>query len=462
MGWRRLQFRGRTGWLDENSLELVCGDERPAKGAAPEHQHRQPAAPARPHMLVFNLTHRCNLACDYCFVQNYYPQAVDSRPKTEGNNSPSPQPSPNGRGNKGDGLQPTAYSLKPMTMPPAVALRALSLFAPRRDMQISFFGGEPLLAWETLVLTAEAAKALAAHSGLKARFHVTTNGTLLDEQKARWLAGNGFSMIVSLDGPPEIHDAYRRFAHDAAGSFDATMRGLEAVRRFPRLAMRTTLRGTFTADCVDLLKRVAFLNDLCDCGFAGNVSVEPASLVTEGCAALPQGHPQALRPCDMRRLRGEYDALADWWLERWRAGRKARFFHFAKMLERLEKRRPACSDCGAGWGYMCVNPAGELHACHREGNPIGDAWKGISEAARAEWLDNRYYARQKCPTCWARNICGGGCRKDSWDKSGDIRQPDALACAIRIIWLLEATYLHVCTGQGHNLMRSNDSHGSGR
>ena len=57
-----------------------------------------------------------------------------------------------------------------------------------------------------------------------------TNGTLLDEEWGRFLAAEGFSVGLSLDGPREFHDRYR-LAPDGTSSFDATMRGYELLRR---------------------------------------------------------------------------------------------------------------------------------------------------------------------------------------------------------------------------------------
>jgi len=57
-----------------------------------------------------------------------------------------------------------------------------------------------------------------------------TNGTLLDEEWGRFLAAEGFSVGLSLDGPRELHDRYR-LAPDGTSSFDATMRGHELLRR---------------------------------------------------------------------------------------------------------------------------------------------------------------------------------------------------------------------------------------
>ena len=421
MPWKRLRFRDRTFHLDENSLEVVAADDPPEKPAAPTFQHRKAAVPQKPSMLVFNLTHKCNLACDYCFVRNHYPDELP-------------------------------------TMPLGVGLKALRLLAPKRPFSISFFGGEPLLAWPQLVHLTEAAISAASHSGVRPRFHVTTNGTPLDEDKVRWLDRHGFSLIVSLDGPQHIHDEARP-VRGGGGSFDKVMTGLEAVKTHPGLAKRTTLRGTFTASRLDLVERIEFLNRLCDEGYASSVSVEPASLVCAkpNCAGVAPEHPHAFRPSDAKRLRVEYDALADWWLQRQKDGRPARFFHFTKMLQRLWKRQRACSDCGAGWGYACVNPRGELHACHREGNLIGDVWRGFDEEARAPWLDNRFYGREKCAHCWARNLCGGGCRKDSWDKFSDLRRIDPLTCSIRKTWILEAMYLSVSLPKKQNTKKAVDT-----
>ncbi len=57
-----------------------------------------------------------------------------------------------------------------------------------------------------------------------------TNGTLLDEKWGRFLAAEGFSVGLSLDGPREHHDRFRR-TKDGKPTFDQTMRGYEILRR---------------------------------------------------------------------------------------------------------------------------------------------------------------------------------------------------------------------------------------
>jgi uncharacterized protein len=57
-----------------------------------------------------------------------------------------------------------------------------------------------------------------------------TNGTLLDDEWCRFLKQHGFMVGISLDGPREIHDRYRR-DRQGQGSFDAVMRGLSLLQK---------------------------------------------------------------------------------------------------------------------------------------------------------------------------------------------------------------------------------------
>ncbi len=57
-----------------------------------------------------------------------------------------------------------------------------------------------------------------------------TNGTLLDDDWCRFLKAHNFMVGLSLDGPREIHDRYRR-DRQGQGSFDAVMRGLKLLQK---------------------------------------------------------------------------------------------------------------------------------------------------------------------------------------------------------------------------------------
>ncbi len=394
---RVLRVRGRPFALDENTLALyeLDGGDLPA----PE--------PARPNyvlstdltlrMLVLLPTDSCNLNCRYCFA----------RPPDRGT-----------------------------SMSREVARRALALFPPRRDINVSFFGGEPLLEFGIIREAVEEAESLAGTRNVRARFHVTTNGTLVTDEIARFLGEHRFSAIVSLDGDRATHDPARPLRSSRGSSYDLALAGLEKLTRFKgRGPRRITLRATFDATSPNVLERLLHLNALAREGLADSVSVEPAC-VSEGCAA-GLGFSRA----DMKGLRREYARCAGWFVEEIASGRRPLFFHFSKMLSRLVTRALAPSTCGAGRGCLTVGPDGRVYACHRtNGSHLGHVG-ALDESLRAPWLDNRWYACGKCRECWARNLCGGVCRADSFERSGRLLSPDAVSCAIKRMWMTEAMWI---------------------
>jgi len=261
-----------------------------------------------------------------------------------------------------------------------------------------------------------------------ATWHVTTNATLLAEESAAWLAEHKFSAIVSIDGPPEIHNANRP-ERAGDGSYTDMLAGLTQLAS---AGIKPTLRATcHTAD--QLLPAAAHLNELMCDGLGSNVAVEPAGR-TESCAgAMPDWDPRSWKLA--------YEHLATWMAEEARAGRRAIVHHISSYLRRLLTRSPQPSECGAGKNYFTVAPDGTIHACHREGTPIGTVDGGVDLCASAPWLDNRYYARPTCTTCPIRNVCGGGCRCASAANALPIDQPHATSCAFARMWFDAALWL---------------------
>ena len=333
--------------------------------------------------LVLNVTHACNLRCRYCFVREQ--QAA--------------------------GELSSAYMSRD---------RAMDAIAALDPTGIGFFGGEPLLNWDVVV----AATLAFRDRKPGGHCHITTNGTLMTGEKASWLKDvGGFSLIVSVDGDPERHNRLRPMA-SGKDSYAATREGMAhlAVAGF-----RPTLRSTFTNDGCDLVAELEHLNQLCDDGLGGHVSIEPVSL-TEGCTFGEQ----AITPSIMRGFEPMYMDAADWFIARARAGKRARFHHIGKMLERLLHKIPQPSECGAGKRYLTVTPEGGIHACHREKSLIGHILDSQAKftPAREEWRDNRLDVHNGCPSCAYRYLCGGGCRLNHFETSGDTRTPDPSGCVL--------------------------------
>lgn len=397
--WHPLVVEGKGYMLDAGSLSLVAAE--PPEWPSVATSCRASAAPVFPdpgpcgdcRFLVLNLTRACNLRCAYCFVK---PERSASA-----------------------------------VIDAATALRAAeTLFPDAGPIRIGFFGGEPLVAWPVLAEVMERVAELRP----EADFSLTTNGTLITAERAAFLARFRPSVILSIDGDPVRHNRLRPFA-DGGDSFSASCAGL---RRLSEAGIRPTLRSTYDGEGCRLSDELEFLNQICDSGQASGVSVEPASL-GEGCE-------RGARAVTIEALRGmepEYMDAASWFVSRVRAGKPARFMHLESMLRRLVLRQAHGCECGAGRGYLTLSPDLELHACHREQSCVGRISSDGSavewdEAARDAWRDNRLDARQKCSSCGFRHLCGGGCRWDGMDATGDMRKPDPAGCELTRLRVLMA------------------------
>jgi len=350
-------------------------------------------------------------------------------------------------------------------MPAEIARRGLDMFAPPSGINVSFFGGEPLLAWDVIQEAVSYGEHLARQRGSRAKFHITTNGTLLNVDKARFVKQHGISLLVSLDGHRQIHDHWRPFrstdyadytdyaerslngkresapsakpADDLPSSFDATMNALHALREAgqrPPMA-----RATFATSRPQLLERLVFFDELRRKGIISGVSIEPAVL-TEGCARTCE----TPEDFDFEALGREYHEVAEWFLEQLNAGNRPKFFHYEKTLSRLVHKKLAPAECGAGRGYLTIGPQGGIFACHRENHTgIGHLDTGIDEELRAPWLDNRYYLRRACRVCWARHVCGGGCRQAHLETAGSMYKTNARLCRLKRLMFKECLWIMV-------------------
>ncbi len=144
---------------------------------------------------------RCNLACDYCYYLDR------------------------------DSLHPDSLSqfMDDATLE-AVIARHIDA-SPDQVVQFSWHGGEPtILGLEYFRRIMEMQHRLIP-AGRTICNGIQTNGTLLDEEWGRFLAEESFYVGISLDGPQEMHDSFRR-SRDRKSSFEKTMQGLSILKRF--------------------------------------------------------------------------------------------------------------------------------------------------------------------------------------------------------------------------------------
>jgi len=128
--------------------------------------------------MCLHLCHDCNLRCRYCFA---------------------------GTGDFGTGER---SMLDVATGKKAVDF-LIEASGPRRNLDIDFFGGEPLMNWPVVVALTDYCEQRAAETGKDLRLTITTNAVLLDAEKTAFINQHFKNCVLSIDGRPEVHDRMR-------------------------------------------------------------------------------------------------------------------------------------------------------------------------------------------------------------------------------------------------------------
>ncbi|MBP7401350.1 MAG: 4Fe-4S cluster-binding domain-containing protein, partial [Clostridia bacterium] len=277
----------------------ACADE--VDGLIRERLLFAPAAPVpdlsvlypdRPRIksMCLHAAHDCNLRCRYCFA---------------------------GTGDYGTGSR--------CRMDLDTGRKAVDFLiresGPRRNLDIDFFGGEPLLNWPVVTALTEYCEKRGAEEGKNIRLTITTNATLLDADKTEFINRHMKNCVLSLDGRPETHDRMRPDA-GGRGSYDKVA---ASIRRFveERGEREHYVRGTFTRHNLDFSKDVLHIASL----GVRQISVEPV--------VAPDGCGYELRAEDLLVIREEYDRLALAYVEARASGpdRWFNYFHFMIDLD---------------------------------------------------------------------------------------------------------------------------------
>ena len=291
----------------------------------------------------------------------------------------------------------------------------------RRNLEVDFFGGEPLLNTDTIKDVVSYGRLLEKQSGKKFKFTITTNGLLLDDDVIEFINSEIENVVISIDGRRKVHDAMRRLP-DQSGSYD---RILDNTRKLvsSRGDRSYYIRGTFTRYNLDF---DADAIHLAECGFK-HISLEPVVLVNDT--------DYSLREEDLPAIFDSYDRLAREYLNQKSNGHGFNFFHFQVDLEQGPCVAKRVTGCGAGNEYVAITPEGDIYPCHQFAGDLSFSMGNVmlntfDSSMQERFGKNNILAKEDCGKCWARFYCGGGCPANAHHFSGDIAKPYALGCAI--------------------------------
>ncbi len=329
--------------------------------------------------LCLHIAHTCNLNCLYCFA---------SQGKYHGERA---------------------------LMSYEVGKRALDFLVEnsgsRRNLEVDFFGGEPLMNFDVVKKLVEYARSIEEEKNKHFRFTLTTNGVLVDDDVIEFANREMSNVVLSLDGRKEVHDRYR-VDYAGNGSWE------KIVPKFQKFVKERGdkdyyMRGTFTHANPDFLEDIKTMLDL---GFT-QLSMEPVVAAADD--------PSALTEDDKPIVERQYEELAKLMLKRDKEGRPFTFYHYMIDLKGGPCIYKRISGCGSGTEYMAVTPWGDLYPCHQfvgdEKFKLGDIYNGVTnKSIQNVFASCNVYARPDCADCWAKLYCSGGCAANAYHATGSV------------------------------------------
>lgn len=329
--------------------------------------------------MCLHVAHSCNLNCDYCFA---------SQGKYHGERA----------------LMSLETGKKALDF-------LIAHSGTRHNLEVDFFGGEPLMNWEVCKELVKYAREQEKIYNKNFRFTLTTNGMLIDDDVIDFANREMSNVVLSLDGRKEIHDRCR-VDYNGVGSYD------RIVPKFQKLVRRRGdkdyyMRGTFTHANTDFTNDIFHMADL---GFT-ELSMEPV--------VCDPSDPSALTAEDMPILFQQYELLAKEMVKRKKEGRPFTFYHYMLDLKHGPCIYKRIAGCGSGTEYVAVTPTGDIYPCHQfVGDPkylLGNLDEGITNTEiQDEFRHCNAYARPDCKDCWAKLYCSGGCAANSYHATGKI------------------------------------------
>lgn len=273
------------------------------------------------------------------------------------------------------------------------------------SISITFFGGEPLLNKDVLRFAIDYSQKLAKLHDKKVFYSMTTNGTLLDDEVITFIKRYNFGLMVSLDGPPEIHNRQCP-TQKGEDSYDLAVTGIKKLMSRRR---SVTVRGTMTHPIPNMLKLIKFYEDF---GFTRIVlgrTVNP--ILPSAMDFKEEDFAEALRQ--------ERDEIIPWIIKKLANEERPKYFPYANFIDNQEKgelSQPISNPfrCGACRGTTTVSADGTLYPCHRfvgmEAWRIGEIKSGPDyEKCKQFWRNYRKSIAEHCENCWMWAQCHGPC-----------------------------------------------------
>ncbi len=360
-------------------LELSRGDSKALTEKIME-QFKEKAFPPVTRLEMF-LTENCPLRCDYCFV--------------EGKNN---------------------YK----RMSRETAMKAVDFLiresADKEDVNIIFFGGEPLLEFELMKEITEYSGSEAKKAGKKITYDITTNGVLFTDEILKYFHQKGIKFLLSIDGDAETHNRHRKTV-DGKGSYELVMEKFPMMKKYQpwmgaKLTVHPDTAHKITDNVIHLSKR----------GF--NQFIIGAASGVEWDEENWKIYEEQMH--EVARI--------------YRKMKKERQYFRMTLFEEEEDKffnKKYIWGCQAGRHSLTIAANGDIYPCAKMLGlddlggicRLGDLDSGITEIiTRGELMGMGKVDRSKCGECEILDCCKGGCFATNYLETKNMFKPSFFDC----------------------------------
>ena len=319
-----------------------------------------PLKTERPLKYTLCVTQRCNLACSYCYM---------------------------------------AHSEATMSIDTAAKIISF-LFqhaGSSRDIEVGFFGGEPLIEFSLIQQIMEMVVRHPAFAPNRVGFTITTNGTIFSDRIARFFAEHAFKVCISCDGPPYVQDVFRRTkeGQSCAAKVECILKGV--MRVLPEVVVNAvyhpqTLRHL--PDTVDYLSKLGARHIYLNPDFSALWTAEDAALLPE-----------------------IYGSIGNWYCAKYQMGDP----HFVSLIDSkiavlFRKGYHACEQCLMGTGELAFSSDGGIYPCERligtgtgDDHRLGDVDHGVDLSRLSRRTAAGGEINAECRSCGLKKYCMTWC-----------------------------------------------------
>jgi len=306
---------------------------------------------------------------------------------------------------------------------------------------ICFFGGEPLLNWNTLVYTVNYLKET-AHNKYRKKidFSITTNGTLLTKDKVAFLRKHNFSILISLDSHKQEIQDQQRPSKNKASSFKQIIKGLKYFRPSDKVSLTATISAR-KMNIAGYLKYFSRFKCIKGFSFVAQLPSKPVS-----------------PPNKM--VLNTYKASIEHYLlylfKNWQQGNIIHPTGFEGPFPRTaclrHKVNLSENSCSAGVEAVTVWINGDIYLCQNlvgiENFRLGGVRDGIDlKKLKKIQAEDVFKKKTRCLACNIKSLCFGGCYFINYLTTGrlDRTHPDLcdlskfkVACGEKILDKIDA------------------------